>query len=87
MKISRKVSAENFRKLPQHGQLRFPRKIAEKWAAGSAPDPAEEQRKRRRNFAMKTAPAWAAGWGENDGKRSARRTSGLSTHLMDQVTI
>ena len=69
-KISRKVSPEKFRKFPQHGQLRFPRQIAEKWAAGSAPDPAEEQRKRRRKFCDEDGLTVAAGWGENDGTES-----------------
>ena len=38
---------ENSWKTPRHGQLHFPRKIGEKWAAGSARDLVEDRAERR----------------------------------------
>ena len=43
MRISRRISAEIFRKFPQHGELHFPHEIDEKWAAGSALDRRENR--------------------------------------------
>ena len=43
MRISRRISAEIFRKFPQHGELHFPHEIDEKWSAGSALDRREKR--------------------------------------------
>ena len=43
MRISRRISAEIFRKIRQHGELHFPHEIDEKWSAGSALDRREKR--------------------------------------------